>query len=183
MSAPILQGLVGIFGTLLGALIAWRVTVGASRWSRTLDFHREFNSPEMGKYRIDAWEYVRHRRGMTFEQIDDDPDSSKHSLYAVMRFYQRLALVTKYNQIARRVVPDMFGELMVWWYVVSFQPMLMPTKWKVCDDIKWLYDWMEKQAGSDNPSSSWAKWHDSAANDLQRFSATIAPAVINALNK
>jgi hypothetical protein len=154
--------------SLAGAAIAWWTGVQANRWNRTLELHREFNTEAISKSRTAAWAFIRGHSGKTFKQIAEDPtlDTAALPLWDVMRFYQRLAIVTKHRQVVRKQIPDLFGEIFVWWHEISFRTMLAPTGWVAWKDINWLYEWMKKEVGSNDPNSAWCKWHNQASGDM-----------------
>jgi len=146
ISENVVSSLVGLFGVVIGALAAWWSGIYASRWSRTLDMHREFNSERLSKARIDALKFLKEHGQLSFTEIADKPELNDESvsLWEVMRFYQRLAVAVKHKQVIRRVVLDEFGEIFLWWYIVCFSKSLKGTNWVAEKDIETMYCWMAK---------------------------------------
>jgi hypothetical protein len=156
-----------LIGALVGSAAAWWAGVSASRWSRTLDMHREFNSDRMSESRSKAFKFMKERWGMSFVEIANTTEYDIESvpLWDVMRFYQRLAITIKYNQVIRRVVPGLFGEIFLWWYVVCYRQQLIQTNWVAARDIDYLYRFMKQKADR----KSWNEWMARHENEFDQL--------------
>lgn len=153
-----------LLGALVGAAAAWWAGISASRWSRTLDMHREFNSDRMSESRSKAFKFMKEHWGLSFAEIAErlEYDIESVPLWDVMRFYQRLAITVRYHQVIRRVVPGLFGEIFLWWYLVCFRQQLSQTKWVAAKDIEYLYWFMKRRIDS----ASWKEWNERHENEL-----------------
>lgn len=181
LSENMIAALVGLLGAAIGAWAAWWSGIYASRWSRTLDMHREFNSERLSESRSKAFKFLREHWGLSFTEIAAKPELDLESvpLWDVMRFYQRLAVAVKHKQVIRRVVPDLFGEIFLWWYLICFRQQLQGTKWVAAKDIETLYWWMNKKADR----ASWSEWNERHENELNQLRAThSATAVLESAN-
>ena len=169
------HGLDGALGALVVAIIAsvlaWHFANHGARWSRTMDFHREFNT-EIGKSRTEAFRFVKKNWGISFVAITerDDLDLSSMPLFDVMHFYQRLWVVIRHRQISKKPTVDLFGEIFVWWFVVVFRQQLLSSNWQAAGDILALYCWFERATSK----ATWTQWnarHESEYQQLrQRYS-------------
>jgi hypothetical protein len=166
--------LIGLLGVGVGAYVTWMAQLSASKWHLIVDLHKEFNSETMTKSRNEAWDIVCDNWAKSFNEIADnnDLDNKALPLWNVMRFYHRLAVATRHNQVVRKHVCGLFGQVFVWWYVVSFDKMLRPSRppsqsqgvWESWLDIDWLYEWMKKRT----PSEKWNAWQKTAQDDIAK---------------
>jgi hypothetical protein len=126
-----------IIGAVTGALVAGYVNAYISRRqtraNRVLDFHKEFHGSDMSASRARAWRYVKASPTTRFDHIEDDHEdaSGSRSLYVVMRFFQRLSVCVERKFIDVNVARDLFGEVFIWWDIVSFEEGLRGSGWEV----------------------------------------------------
>ncbi|MBH8563114.1 hypothetical protein I8748_13130 [Nostoc sp. CENA67] len=82
-------------------------------------------------------------------------------------FYQRLYTAIKYRQVKATLIPDLFGEVFIWWYLVGFkeQFLLFESNIHAKDSIIALYNWLHR-----NPkiSKERKEWELSALQERQR---------------
>jgi hypothetical protein len=66
---------------------------------------------------------LKQHWGLSFAEIAARPelDTPSVPLWDVMRFYERLGVTVRYGQVIRRVVPDLFGEIFLWCYLVCYR--------------------------------------------------------------
>lgn len=163
---PLLQAFVGLLGTLLGALVAWRVAVRIARQNLTFEMHKEFNGKEMSEHRVRAQSFVRQHRSRNFDEISStEKVEDLVPVWNVMRFYHRLAVVVRHRRVSHALAPELFGGVFVWWYEVCYRAMLLPTGWESAREIEWLYGWMKKRANN----SQWERWQEVAKAELARL--------------
>jgi len=93
----------------MGAAAAWLAGLQANRWNQTLELHREFNTEEMTKSRDTALAFLRNQPQKTYQQIAEEHqfDASALPVWDIMRFYQRLTVMTKHRQVVRKQVPNL----------------------------------------------------------------------------
>lgn len=153
-----------LIGALVGAAAAWLAGVSHSRWTRTLDMHREFNADRMSESRSKAFLFLKQHWGLSFAEIAARPelDAQSIALWDVTRFYQRLAVTVRYGQVIRRIVPDLFGEIFLWWYLVCYRQQLLQTKWVAAREIEYLYWFMKKNADR----ADWDDWNQRHEDEL-----------------
>jgi len=156
-----------LIGALVGAAAAWMAGVYNSRWTRTLDMHREFNADRMSESRSKAFIFLKQHWGLSFAEIAARPelDTPSVPLWDVMRFYERLGVTVRYGQVIRRVVPDLFGEIFLWWYLVCYRQQLLQTKWVAAKDIEYLYWFMKKNV----ERADWDEWNQRHEDELTRL--------------
>jgi hypothetical protein len=162
---PLLQAFVGLLGTLLGALIAWRVAVRIARQNLTFEMHKEFNGKEMSEHRVRAQNFVLQHRSRTFAEISStEKVDDLVPIWNVMRFYHRLAVVVRHRRVSHKLVPELFGGVFVWWYEVCYRTMLLPTGWESAREIDWLYGWLKKRASK----AQWERWQQVPMAELAK---------------
>lgn len=164
-----------LIGALVGAAATWWAGVSASRWSRTLDMHREFNTDRMSESRSKALTFMMVHWGLDFDEIAKRRELSAESLplWDVMRFYQRLSVTVRHNQVIRRIVPGLFGEIFLWWYLVCFRQQLIGVNWVAADDIEYLYKFMKRKIDR----KSWKEWSERHEKEFVRLHRECNPAL------
>ena len=137
--------IISIISITVGAVVSYLITTYRNRIQATFELHNEFHSDTMLITRARAFECVKKYSLKTFsnlESLQKDEDLFR-SLWVVTDFYQRLWFSIKYNRIDKKMAPEMFGELFYWWYIASFQNMLLPTDWISSDKISNLKNWFD----------------------------------------
>jgi hypothetical protein len=149
----------GLFGTVLGAAIAWLVSQRQQRLAATFSMHREFHDPEMTRSRNLGGKTVREHSSKDFDAMRRQlsPEETQH-IWNVMYFYQRLHLAIKYKNIVTRFVPEMFGENFTWWYLKSYGHQLAPLNWEAGHHIAELHEWLARNADQ----GQIARWRERA---------------------
>lgn len=136
-----------LVGTVVGAVAAWFACWAQHRLEMTFAMHREFHSPEMTRSRNLAGQTVIDHRSCSFEEMRATlpPDVTQH-VWNVMYFYQRLCLAIRFRDVYGSQIPEMFGENFCWWYRKCYEHQLVPLDWQAGRHIKWLMDWIERNA-------------------------------------
>jgi hypothetical protein len=62
-------------------------------------------------------------------------------VWIVVGFFLRLSFLVQYDKIHREMAIELFGELFVWWWIVSFERQLAPVDWDARDRILFLKEW------------------------------------------
>ena len=119
--------LAALLGTLVGGFISWIANSYQNKSQATFEFHREFDSEVMHKSRILADQLVKKNPGFTLYEIYEKyPEESFH-IWQVINFYRRLWTAIKYNQVQAKLIPDLFGETFIWWYLICFEKQYLPA--------------------------------------------------------
>ena len=107
--------------------------------------HKEYGTLEMSNHRKNAAVFIQKYPKTTFDKISEKDKELSISLLMIMRFYQRLWLAIKHNQIKNSLIPELFGEAFYYWYFLSFEPNLTTIYWDSSSQIKELLIWMSKK--------------------------------------
>jgi hypothetical protein len=150
--------LAALLGTIVGGIISWIANDYQKKSQATFDFHREFDSDVMHKSRILADQLIKKNpNDMLNELYEKYPEESFH-IWQVINFYRRLWVAIKYNQVKVEFIPELFGELFIWWYFVCFEKQYLPAyhhsqiQKQILDLKKWfdahsnksaLHEWTE----------------------------------------
>lgn len=110
-----------------------------------LDLHREWNSEPIYRSRTLAGILVRKYPSSTVLDIEKstNPQDAVH-LWVVVGFFLRLGYLAKQEKLQDEMVIELFGELFVWWWTVSFERQLMPVDWDARDQIGSFKEWLFK---------------------------------------
>ncbi|NMF86346.1 hypothetical protein [Nodosilinea sp. P-1105] len=94
------------------------------------------------------------------------PEEGFH-LLQVANFYQRLYIAIKHQQVKIELVPDLFGEIFILWYEVSFKKQLLAsnTRSHVRNSIIALHKWLR---GNSRWSKKFEEWEAAALRDVER---------------
>jgi len=95
------------------------------RIQAVIDLHREWNSETVYRSRTGAGKLVRRFPESSYFEIEDlVPYEEASDIWVVVGFFQRLDFLTRHDKVQAEMVRDLFGELFVWWWVVSFATQL-----------------------------------------------------------
>ncbi len=134
-----------------------------------MDLHREFSSERLGKSRSEALAFLKKHWDMSFDEISDTPSLALEAvpLFEIVYFYERLWVLVNFKQVSVSAIPDLFGEIFLWWYTVSFRQQLLRCDWKSSQDIESLYLWLKSKA----PRDDWNKWVEKQEASFDKFRA------------
>lgn len=108
-----------------------------------VDLHREWNSESIYRSRTHAGVLVRRYPSLTILEIEERDESEEGvHLWIVIGFFLRLSFLIQHEKIHREMAIELFGELFVWWWVVSFERQLAPVDWDARDRILFLKGWI-----------------------------------------
>ncbi|MCR5867529.1 hypothetical protein [Aquincola sp. J276] len=128
-----------------------------------LDLHREWNSESNYRSRVLAGQLVRKHPSATMLDLEKltAPEDAVH-VWIVIGFFLRLGYLAKHHKLHNDMAIELFGELFVWWWVVSFERQLLPVDWDARDQITDLHEWLR----SLTTEAQRAPWVRRALNDL-----------------
>lgn len=139
-----------LFGTLGGASVRAWFSSKQKKEENALNMHKEFFGESMYKARTLSEKLVEKYPEETLEDIrrKDEPNDSVH-LWIILGFFNRLSLQIQQNQIQKKYIRDLFGELFIWWWVCAFDNGRLPEKWDSYKSIIWLKEWLENPLDQD----------------------------------
>jgi len=129
-----------------------------------LDLHREWNSESNYRARTLAGVLVRKYPSSTVIAIEKstEPEKAVH-LWIVIGFFLRLGYLAKEEKLQEKMAIDLFGELFVWWWTVSFEKQLIPVDWDASEQIKDFKEWLFARTTDERR----APWLRRARHDLE----------------
>jgi len=117
------------------------------------DLDREWSA--MIEHRTSAAVLVCEQPTRTLDVLDREVHSGQADarkaadLWTVIRFFQRLAVAVTNDQVNPALVPPLFGDDFIWWYVRCFEPQLKPIPspgWEAWRHIDALHTWLSNHA-------------------------------------
>jgi uncharacterized membrane protein len=133
------------------------------RIQTVVDLHREWNSGAIYASRTLAAALVRDYPSLTIFELEKEvPYEKAADIWVVIGFFQRLAFLAEHEKIHREMCLELFAELFVWWWVLSFDKQLLPCECDARDRILWLKKWIFENTSERQR----APWVHRAANDL-----------------
>lgn len=155
MSELLVNLLVGIMGTLIGAGLTSFFEIRRRRVDTTLTLFSEFNTPAMLNTRHAAADKAEAEPGIDFAALRQlIGRNGMQELWAVEAFYQKLWLLMQQNQVHKDLVPTLFGDRLAWWVRNHFEHRLFGLDSSPARDIAQLWRWMQRAA----PTSQRQKW-------------------------
>ncbi|MEY3304966.1 MAG: hypothetical protein ACK5RE_01055 [Pseudanabaena sp.] len=119
--------LAALLGTIVGGFISWIANVYQNKSQATFDFHREFDSEVMNRSRILADHLIKKVPNLMLDEMYEKyPEESFH-IWQVINFYRRLWVAIKYGQVKNKLIPELFGETFIWWYLICFERQYLPA--------------------------------------------------------
>lgn len=149
----------------------------AQRIQTAVELHREWNSEVLYHSRTTAGTLVREFPELSFFEIEEKVANERAShIWVVVGFFQRLEFLARHGKLESDMVRELFAELFLWWWIVSFSTQLEQCDCDARLQMMRLKDWFfaltsEKQR---------APWIERANRDLQqaREAANLPPFVI-----
>lgn len=138
---------ISLVSALFGAAISYLITRHLNRVNTTFELHSDFNTTEMLDHRIKAESCISKYSNLTYSEIELEHgrEDEFRSLCVVIGFYQKLWLAIKYRRVDTKLIPELFGEIFYWWYLVSFEEKLVPIDWETASSITELKKWIDKR--------------------------------------
>ncbi len=146
----------------------------AERLRTVVEMHREWNSEGLYRSRTSAGKLVRLFPDLSYFQIEEQvPYEEAANIWVVVGFFQRLEFLAKHGKLESDMVRELFGELFIWWWVVSFSSQL-----EQCDcDAKWQMTRLKQWFFALTTEKQREPWIERASRDLQqaREAANLPP--------
>lgn len=144
MTNPYIIALFGLFSTLIGITLTLIINRRQNKIKETFELYKEFNSESMKRNRNKAYKLLLNNPQKKYDEISDELSAEEtNPLWHVMGFYQKLWVLIEHKQVSRKLIPRLFGELFIWWYIFSFKENLVPIKWDVSKDMEALAVWLK----------------------------------------
>lgn len=145
-----MEALFGLLGTLLGAGISWFVSDRHAKMQTTFDLHREFYFGDVLKSRKPGDKVLAKYLDKTYDQFSSslEPEEYIH-IWNTINFYQRLWVAIEHKQVVTKLMPDLFGEVLIRWYILYFEKMFVPLTLTSSKRLKKLRIWLEKNSEQD----------------------------------
>ena len=119
-----------------------RAEESEERVKTVIDLHREWNSESNYRSRTLAGVLVRKHPESTMLEIEESAKTEEAvHVWIVVGFFLRLSFLAQHEKVHREMAIELFGELFVWWWVVSFHGQLIPVDWDARDRIISLKNW------------------------------------------
>ena len=139
----------GLISLTIGIAITVRINRRQEKRREAFNMFKEFKSEDMKNNANLAYKLILKHPNKNYDIISNElPPNETNPLWTLIGFYQYLWILIDEKQINRRLVPRLFGELIVWWYYFSFKENLLPVDWDTSKDIKKLFNWIKKNSKS-----------------------------------
>lgn len=142
----------------------------------TFNMHREFNSEAMHKSRNTAGHLVEKYPLFSIRDYHKQlPIEETVHLSNVLGFYYRLALLVKHDQTDIAYIPELFGQILVWWWVNLCEEKERPD-WETVREVETLIQFI--RAIKPNDYDRWVRRaQEDRAGYLAAYNATGSLAV------
>jgi len=118
----------GIFGAILGSLIANWLTIKNEKIKLTMDFHKEWNNHEMNAQRRVGYHCIKLYPDTKYSELTNSDEKGSLSVFTVLRFYERLWHCFNTNRLDKQLTATLFYQDFYWWYFISFSTSLKASK-------------------------------------------------------
>lgn len=137
----------------------------AQRVQTAVELHREWNSEVLYHSRTSAGKLVRRFPELSYFEIEDQvPYEEASHIWVVVGFFQRLEFLARQGKLESEMVRELFGELFIWWWVVSFSTQLERCDCDARIQMTRLKDWFYALTSGKQR----APWLERANRDLQQ---------------
>jgi hypothetical protein len=158
MASPWISVASGVLGAVVGAAI----TRLRAKSDTTFDLHAEFSSDAMLKNRSRADKLLKEQPGRNLADVCDlEHAGAFDAVWAVVFFYEKLFISISHKLINKTIVPDLFGEIFIWWYEVYLREGLADNDWAATRRLKALKGWLQESI----PQEEYFRWEDRARKD------------------
>ena len=133
------------------------------RVKTVIELHREWNSESNYRSRTQAGVLIRKYPDSTMPEIEEyiRSEDAVH-IWIVIGFFLRLSFLVQHEKLHKDMTIELFGELFVWWWTVSFERQLIPVDWDARDRIQSLKNWFFENTTEERR----APWVRRAQRDL-----------------
>ena len=143
--------------SVLIALAVWILGRSRDRRNLTLELHRQYYLPEMGKARLNAAKFITANCHVDWNTIDPykllGEESWKDGYSEVVRYFHKVGALARENEtnlpLMRRLLAREYG----FWYSFLFQPMAGRVDWWTKETILGLVNVFDKAGGKSDYSN------------------------------
>lgn len=139
--------LAGVIGSVVGAVLSFSFFKRYEKKKFTLEFHKEWNSKEMSTIRRMADKCLLKYPSESYGGLRYEDEEGSVYVYIVMRFFQRLWICIKSDNIQKNLSVDLFKDFFFYWYFVSYEKNLIPYKndFMAASEIEDFYMWLKNR--------------------------------------
>lgn len=113
------------------------------RIQTVIDLHREWNSSSIYGSRTISGTLVREFPELSVFAIEKMvPYEKAAHIWVVIGFFQRLSFLAEHDRLHKKMTIELFAELFVWWWVISFEKQLIPCECDARDRMLTLKSWV-----------------------------------------
>jgi hypothetical protein len=167
-----MEAVFGLVGVLLGSFISWLVSEKHAKMQTTFELHRQFYFGDILQSRRPADRALAKYLDKTYDQFASSLEPEEYShIWNTINFYQRLWVAIEHKQVVTKMVPDLFGEVFMRWYILYFETMLVPVNLSSSKKIKKLKSWFE----TNSEQASFKEWVKLAWQEREDIGRRLLP--------
>ena len=148
MTDPVTAALIGagagILGALLGVYFSSALESRKRRLQTTFLLHESLNTGEILCARASAHTLLLSLPQKDLKEIEDADPEKGNSIWLILNYFSRLHYAVNLGQVECDYVPSMFGEMIVWWWIVHFKDRPPDPKWTSYQNFEDLYTWHKR---------------------------------------
>lgn len=148
-----------LVGGLITLCIFWSTRYQAKR-QVVLDLHKEYYSETFALSRAKAERFLRLYNDVDWKETNPyrmlDPKDDRPGYAAVVRYWHRVAILYKNNQLDVNLAHDLMARDLGFWYGRLIEPMRFRDGMYTLDDLLWLVDMFKMRTSGRRFNSGYA---------------------------
>jgi hypothetical protein len=140
----------------------------AARVAMATSLNHEWHEGKTAEARKLAWVLLRKEWGVRLSDIERKYPEDFTSIWAMLEFFAKLHHENALDALKKEDVVELFGEPIVWWWIVGFSGRADPGEWCSYDAMSKLNDWVETSCRGSLYESDYQAWVDWAKATRKR---------------
>ena len=152
----------GVVQTVAGVVVAWVLKSRESKVATTASLNNEWHTGVISRARHRSDALLFKEWGVPLCDIRDKDPEGFYWIWRLLGFYARLHDAIELGTVKGKDVPKLFGQIIVWWWVVYFDGRARPGEFCAFDALSDLQGWLARFCKNPSFEAKYNKWVDGA---------------------
>jgi hypothetical protein len=152
----------GVVQTIAGVLVTWVLKSRESKVATTASLNNEWHTGTISRARHRSDALLFHEWGVALGDIRKKDPEGFYWIWRLLGFFARLHNAIELGTVKEEDVPKLFGQIIVWWWVVYFDGRARPGEFCAFDALCDLQGRLARVCKKRRFEAKYNKWVDGA---------------------
>lgn len=174
----------GVVQTVAGVIVAWALKSRESKVATTVSLNNEWHTGIISRARPRSHTILFREWDVSLRDIEEKDPEGFYWIWRLLGFFARLHDAIELGTVKEKDIPKLFGQIIVWWWVVYFDGRARPDEFCAFDALCDLQQRLARVCKRRRFEAKYNKWVDGAErtrHDLAMRRAKVLPSALKAV--